>query len=568
MPQKERNQKVFSVKVYDKKHLSNLNKRMKRVQQILDAAVRRAVGIASNTGYEDLSKDFRFDDFPAARREIDAMLGELSANLTLNVESANSEAWGLANLKNDAMADSMLAATGIELPRKATGKWYNKNERALKAFQRRVSEGMNLSSDVWNLAQFKGELELSLEMGLGRGKSAAELSRDVRSCLKYPNKLFRRVRDEKGVLRLSRAAREFHPGQGVYRSSYKNALRLTATETNMAYRTADNMRWNQMDFVLGQHIEPSKTNHPVVDICDELKGDYPKDFKFVGWHPFCKCFSVPKLASKEEFIKYQRAVLDGEDVSGWKFDGEVKDVPDNFNEWIDGNRERAKGWSSMPYFVRDNPQFVKGFEIDTYTPAERKFTRAIRTNEAMKESLDKYLQKLYPEIPATEKAAIYHYTQGNTSAYRQLNKQLRDGKLSEFNAAFSELLSDGLQKIPPIEATVYRTVRLNKTRLREWSDMASTGAETTFKGFTSTTFERSVAEQIAIKHAGIKKNETDILLVIKGKSGRPIEDFSQFGGRFNGKPNQREVLFDKGMNIRFERLELEGTRYVFYAIEI
>ena len=30
-----------------------------------------------------------------------------------------------------------------------------------------------------------------------------------------------------------KAAQAFHPGHGVYRSSYKNALRLAATETNM-----------------------------------------------------------------------------------------------------------------------------------------------------------------------------------------------------------------------------------------------------------------------------------------------------------------------------------------------
>ena len=181
---------------------------------------------------------------------------------------------------------------------------------------------------------------------------------------------------------------------------------------------------------------------------------------------------------------YQQAILDGKDVSDWQWEGEVKDVPGEFNTWIDNNRERAKGWSNMPYFVRDNPQYVKGFEVNTYSKAERKFTRAMRTNEAMKESPDKYLQKLYPEMPNTEKAAIYHYTQGNTSAYRQLNKQLRDGKLSEFNEAFSELLSNALQKLPPMEATVYRTIRLNKTRLRAFTEMATSGAETTFAGFT------------------------------------------------------------------------------------
>jgi hypothetical protein len=185
----------------------------------------------------------------------------------------------------------------------------------------------------------------------------------------------------------------------------------------------------------------------------------------------------------------------------------------------------------------------------------------------MKESLGKYLQKLYPGMPNTEKAAIYHYTQGNTSAYRQLNKQLRDGKLGEFNEAFSELFSNALQKLPPIEATVYRTIRLNKTRLRAFTEMATSGAETTFEGFTSTTLDRSIAELFAANHKGIKKSETDVLLVISGKSGRSVEDFSQFGVRYN-KPNQREVLFDKGMNVRFDRVVQKDGTFVFYITEL
>ena len=63
-------------------------------------------------------------------------------------------------------------------------------------------------------------------------------------------------------------------------------------------------------------------------------------------------------------------------------------------------------------------------------------------------------------------------------------------------------------------------------------------------------------------------NETDVLLVIQGKSGHPIEDFSQFGGRFAGKRNQREVLFDKGSKFRFDRMEIEDGCPVFYLTEI
>lgn len=359
-----RNPKQFSVRVYDSKHLRNLSARLRKVQALIDNAANQAVTIAVRTGYTDTSKDFQFNDFPQARRDIDALLVELSKSLTLNVQEANSEAWGTANDKNDAMVDFTLASAGSKLDKRTTRRWYNKNTRALNAFNQRVAGGMDLSTNVWRLNDFKSELELALEMGLGRGKAAAELSRDVRSYLKYPNKLFRRVRDEKGNLRLSRAAAAFHPGQGVYRSSYKNALRLTATETNMAYRTADSKRWAQIDFVLGQTIQLSKS-HPIYDICDELAGDYPKDFVFTGWHPFCKCFAVAKLPTTEQFIKYQQAILNGEDVSNWDWGGKVvEDVPSVFKNWLERNRERVKTTTTIPYFIKDNGKYIPKDWVD------------------------------------------------------------------------------------------------------------------------------------------------------------------------------------------------------------
>ena len=153
------------------------------------------------------------------------------------------------------------------------------------------------------------------------------MSRDVRRYLRNPDKLFRRVRDKHGNLRLSKAAKAYHPGRGVYRSSNRKALRQTATENNMAYRTADHLRWQQQPFVVGIEIKLSN-NHTCkgvigrfVDICDDLAGVYPKDFKFVGWHPHCRCYCVPKQASKEEFMEYQQRLLNGEDVSNYHFKG-------------------------------------------------------------------------------------------------------------------------------------------------------------------------------------------------------------------------------------------------------
>ena len=79
---------------------------------------------------------------------------------------------------------------------------------------------MKLSSRVWNITdQFKSELEMAIDVALGDGTSANKLSQTVRNLLNNPNALFRRVRDKHGQLRLSQNAKNYHPGQGVYRSA-------------------------------------------------------------------------------------------------------------------------------------------------------------------------------------------------------------------------------------------------------------------------------------------------------------------------------------------------------------
>lgn len=171
-----------------------------------------------------------------------------------------------------------------------------------------------------------------------------------------PDRLFRRVRNEHGQLVLSQRAKAYHPGRGVYRSSYKNARRLAATETNIAYRTADYERWKQLDFVVGIEIRLSG-NHPARDICDDLKGRYPKDFKFTGWHPHCRCHVTSILKTEEELDEDTRRILAGEPLDG-KSVNRVDDVPQGFKEWVKDNEERAKYLSSVPYFIKDNPKYI------------------------------------------------------------------------------------------------------------------------------------------------------------------------------------------------------------------
>lgn len=192
--------------------------------------------------------------------------------------------------------------------------------------------------------------------------------------LKEPDRLYRRVRDTQDRLHLSRAASQYHPGRGVYRSSFANAKRLVGTETNIAYRTADHERMQRLDFVVGIKIELSN-NHttkgpkglpiPLTDICDELQGKYPKDFKFTGWHPNCRCHAKSILLTPAELDEMLKAQADGKDT---RVDGvnKVSDVPRGFTRWMKNNKGRAERSTTMPYFIKDNKKYLPAGYANLY----------------------------------------------------------------------------------------------------------------------------------------------------------------------------------------------------------
>ena len=306
------------------------------------------------------------DDYPAIRKRVEKLLQKLQDGLSSIILNGIKSEWTLANNKNSELARQVFGDNVGKLSQAQYRRYFSTNDSAREAFEMRKVNGLNLSDRVWRYTdQFKAEIELGLDVGIRNGLSADDMSQELRQFLKYPDKLFRRVRDEHGELQLSKRAAAFHPGQGVYRSSYKNARRLAATETNIAYMTADYERWQQLDFVVGIEIKLSN-NHtlngvPFTDICDKLKGRYPKDFKFTGWHPLCRCQAVTILKTDEEIAEDTRRILDGEPLDG-KSVNRVDDVPGDFKQWLKDNEERAKRSYSVPYFIKDNPKYLpKGY---------------------------------------------------------------------------------------------------------------------------------------------------------------------------------------------------------------
>lgn len=168
-------------------------------------------------------------------------------------------------------------------------------------------------------------------MPLLSGENAKERSRQLADYIKNPS----RINIDK--IELSKGETPILKPQP---SLFSRMRRILVTDIATAYRTAEYHAWQLLPFVVGQEIRLGK-KHPVPDICDDLQGIYPKDFKFIGWHPWCRCFARP--------------------IFSWESE-EVTEMPGNFSSWIEKNAERielAKKKGTLPQWMYENRKYVK-----------------------------------------------------------------------------------------------------------------------------------------------------------------------------------------------------------------
>ncbi len=452
-----------------------------KVRQHYATAVEELLKLTAN-GELGESGTFSFGDSKRLSEKANGILRGLYSAVYNEIKGGVASEWEYANLACDALIESVFGKGLNEDNHFA--RWFSRNQQAMDSFFKRKSAygGLNLSQNVWKyVGNLKTEMEVALTVSLGQGDSAATVSRKVRKYLNNPNDMFRRFRykegeDEDGnpiygrkwkrkVIDPQTGAvtwenfhpRNYHPGKGVYRSSYKNAMRLTRTETNMAYRSAEQDRWQRMDFVVGYRVKRSN-NHPAHDICDDLsaanddnestKGVYPKDFVFKGWHPQCRCFVVPILASNEEFIEMEKAILNGEEPKRSK--DLIRKPNDEFYEWWDKNKERVETATAMPYWVQDNQDYInKKKKIRVKTEEEREeirkrwAERAVKNQKTIKMATNvANVAQDYPEIDLTnlqEYINAKNVSLANTEA-RAIAKQVSAIKQDE--KALSALIPD------------------------------------------------------------------------------------------------------------------------------
>lgn len=371
------------------------------IQKIYDQVTLEGSRLAKLVDH-DSENPFSFDDYPLTKKAFQDVLTKMREDLYGTLMTGTSNEWKQSNMVQDMVANKVLTAyTGTSKNKNLFPRYYQTNPDALKAFQQRKIAGMNLSTRVWNLTeQFKPELEMAISSAIAPGTSAQLLSQQVKQYLNEPDLMFRRFRykdenghwkkkwkkryiDSEGNVRFEDCDKNTYKndwtGKGYYKSSAKNAKRLARTEINMAYRTAEQERWKQFDFVVGYEVHTTqngthdfgekkeedykyrparlanlaKVHKP--DICDQLEGKYPKDFNFIGWHPQCLCYAIPILKTEDEFWNY-----DEEDPT--PSENEVTDVPQQFKDWVSDNRDRItkaeKEGKSIPYFLSDNKDYM------------------------------------------------------------------------------------------------------------------------------------------------------------------------------------------------------------------
>ena len=326
---------------YDKQHIQKILAQQSEVANIFNRFILSITPFLQQ--WANRSSDNVWLRNQVVEKCVDRELDKLQSLLLTNLTAFNIDAWKRSEMKNEDFISEYIKGMAIDSVRKQG--MFATNKDALSQLRKGFdARGNNLSPMVWNLAdQTKTQLEYYLQTGLSVGRSSSRISQDLRQILNEPDKRFRRVKDKEGKLVMSQPMKNYHPGQGIYRSSKMNALRLTATSTNMSYRTADYERWSKQDFILGIEIHRSANNRGPCKICDAIVGKYPKTFKFIGFHPFCICFATPITMEPDNFADFLlNDTVPQEQV--------ITDIPKTAKDFVDENKNGVQS----AFWYKDN----------------------------------------------------------------------------------------------------------------------------------------------------------------------------------------------------------------------
>ena len=296
---------------YDKQHIQKILAQQSEVANIFNRFILSITPFLQQ--WANRSSDNVWLRNQVVEKCVDRELDKLQSLLLTNLTAFNIDAWKRSEMKNEDFISEYIKGKAIDSVRKQG--MFATNKDALSQLRKGVDvRGNNLSPMVWNLAdQTKTQLEYYLQTGLSVGRSSSRISQDLRQILNEPDKRFRRVKDKEGKLVMSQPMKNYHPGQGIYRSSKMNEI----------HRSANNRG-------------PCK-------ICDAMVGKYPKTFKFIGFHPFCICFATPITMEPDNFADFLlNDTVPQEQV--------ITDIPKTAKDFVDENKNGVQS----AFWYKDN----------------------------------------------------------------------------------------------------------------------------------------------------------------------------------------------------------------------
>lgn len=315
---------------YDSQYRQTQIKILKDLENIYGDLVDELLGVASFLSISD-KEYFLFKNYPSIKNKADDLINKLKLSLNIYINNKIADVWGLSNQKNDALVDQLFTQRDKVAPKALK----SPNLKELESFKQSKIKGLTISDRVWSSnANLRSELESAISAAIEKGQSAKSLATNIKKYLNKPDMRFRKVRDKFGNLKPSANALQYSPGQGVYRSSYQNALRLARNEINRAYREAEYLRFQQNPVVIGYRIQNSNRVSTVCPICSAMNGlVFPKTFKFIGFHVACACVTIPILVYDSEFDK----ILENE-----TYRAKQPDMPQKYYDYYDNDNNLKK----------------------------------------------------------------------------------------------------------------------------------------------------------------------------------------------------------------------------------
>lgn len=166
--------------------------------------------------------------------------------------------------------------------------WAYSVQRIITSVAKKSLVQLRPSDRIWDLTtRSEQDLKRIVANGLGQSENPAVIARRIRKYVS-PEKI-----DPKKL--------GVEPGPGVYRSPYKNAMRVARTEMNRAYMKSAVKFATDKPWVSTVNIDLSRV-HTVADECDTLAAGGPytpqKAEELIPAHPHCGCSISPNIDPK------------------------------------------------------------------------------------------------------------------------------------------------------------------------------------------------------------------------------------------------------------------------------